>query len=144
LAGASRLLGMNPPPPTDRPSNSIPLPVITPDVKDLPFAVDNGVKLFRLTAEPVKRKIALWKPVIAGASTVRVPALRSRSIRAKVRILLEDHLPESTAIHWQWLEIPYAMDWMPYLSQKPIAPGSQFAYGEDARGIPRNEVRSDT
>jgi len=31
LAGASRLLSMNPPPPTDRPTNSTPLPVITPE-----------------------------------------------------------------------------------------------------------------
>jgi FtsP/CotA-like multicopper oxidase with cupredoxin domain len=46
----------------------------------------------------------------------------------RVRIVLENHLPESTAIHWHGLEIPYAMDGMPYLSQKPIAPGSQLVY----------------
>src|SRR3984885_14568093 len=46
----------------------------------------------------------------------------------RVRIVLENHLPESTAIHWHGLEIPYAMDGMPYLSQRPIAPGSRFAY----------------
>ncbi len=45
----------------------------------------------------------------------------------RVRLILENHLPESTAIHWHGLEIPYAMDGMPY-SQKPIAPGSRFAY----------------
>jgi len=36
----------------------------------------------------------------------------------RVRLILENHLPESTAIHWRGLEIPYAIDGMPYLSQK--------------------------
>src|SRR5258708_10630741 len=63
LTGASRLLGMTRPPASDRPKNSTPLPVITPDVKDLPFAIENGVKVFQLTAEPIKRKIAPWKTI---------------------------------------------------------------------------------
>ena len=129
LAGASRLLGMNPPPPTGRPANSTPLPVITPDVKDLPFAVDNGVKLFRLTAEPVKRKIAPWKTIHCWGFNGSCPGPTIQVNQGdRVRILLENHLPESTAIHWHGLEIPYAMDGMPYLSQKPIAPGSRLAY----------------
>src|SRR5258708_13438612 len=67
LTGASRLLGMTRPPASDRPTNSTPLPVITPDVKDLPFAIENGVKVFQLTAEPIKRKIAPWKPIDSSA-----------------------------------------------------------------------------
>src|SRR3972149_7890164 len=33
------------------------LPVMTPDVPDLPFELDKGVKAFHLVAEPVKREI---------------------------------------------------------------------------------------
>ncbi|MGA2648482.1 MAG: multicopper oxidase domain-containing protein [Candidatus Sulfotelmatobacter sp.] len=29
----------------------------------------------------------------------------------RVRLILENRLPESTAIHWHGLEIPYAMFW---------------------------------
>jgi hypothetical protein len=45
-----------------------------------------------------------------------------------VRILLENRLPEPTTMHWHGLEIPNRMDGMPYISQKPIAPGETFAY----------------
>src|SRR5262252_6284947 len=34
-----------------------PPPVQTPDIKDLPFTLDNGVKVFNLIAEPVKQEI---------------------------------------------------------------------------------------
>jgi FtsP/CotA-like multicopper oxidase with cupredoxin domain len=41
--------------------------------------------------------------------------------------VVENRFSESFAIHWHGLEIPYAWtEW--YLSQKPIAPGSQLAY----------------
>jgi hypothetical protein len=54
LGGASRLLGMNRKRHRDRPNDSTPLPVNTPDVQALSFTMDNGVKVFQLTTEPVK------------------------------------------------------------------------------------------
>src|ERR1700748_3101676 len=39
--------------------------VITPDVPDLPFELDGNVKVFRLTSEVVKRKIAPFKTIDA-------------------------------------------------------------------------------
>src|SRR6266446_2585192 len=127
LGGASRLFGMNQPRPSDRSKNTIPVPVITPDVRDLQFTIDNGVKVFHLTAEPVKRKIAPWKTIECWSFNGSCPGPTIQVNQGdRVRIMLENHLPESTAIHWHGLEIPYAMDGMPYLSQKPIAPGSRF------------------
>lgn len=71
LGGASRVLGMNRPgnvgshlAPTkasDRMTDGVPIPVVTPDVKDPPFTIDNGARAFQLIAEPVKRKIVPWK-----------------------------------------------------------------------------------
>ena len=67
-----RVFGMNPPPAgtrltpasaADRLVPRAPLQVITPDVKDLTFTIDNGTKVFQLIAEPVKRKIAPWKTI---------------------------------------------------------------------------------
>src|SRR5271166_2964866 len=40
-------------------------PVITPDVPDLPCEMDGAVKVFRLTSEVVKRKIAPFKTIDA-------------------------------------------------------------------------------
>jgi len=129
LGGASRLFGMNQPRPSDRSKNTIPVPVITPDVRDLQFTIDNGVKVFHLTAEPVKRKIAPWKTIECWSFNGSCPGPTIQVNQGdRVRIMLENHLPESTAIHWHGLEIPYAMDGMPYLSQKPIAPGSRLVY----------------
>jgi hypothetical protein len=70
LGGVSRLFGTDTPPPVgtrstrpkpaERSAPAVPRPVITPDVKNLPFTLDNGTKVFQLVAEPVKRKIAPW------------------------------------------------------------------------------------
>jgi FtsP/CotA-like multicopper oxidase with cupredoxin domain len=128
LGDASRLLGKDQPHTSGRPHASTPVPVITPDVKNLPLTMDNGVKVFRLTAEPVKRKIAPWKTIDCWGFNGSCPGPTIQVNQGdRIRIVLENHLPESTAIHWHGLEIPYAMDGMPYLSQKPIAPGSQLA-----------------
>jgi len=140
LGGASRLLSLDRPQPdrsggkeiTSSPArlrDTGPVPVITPDVRDLPFAIDNGVKVFQLAAEPVKRKIAPWKMIDCWGFNGSCPGPTIQVNQGdRVRIVLENRLPESTAIHWHGLEIPYAMDGMPYLSQKPISPGSRFAY----------------
>jgi hypothetical protein len=52
LGGASQLLGMNRKRASDRPNNSTPLTVISPDLQPLSFTIDNGVNVFQLTAEP--------------------------------------------------------------------------------------------
>src|SRR5207245_6523143 len=46
----------------------------------------------------------------------------------RVRIELENRLPESTTMHWHGLEVPVEQDGVPYISQKPIAPGETYAY----------------
>jgi len=139
LGGMSRLLGTESPQPvgksstrrkpTERSAPAAPRAVITPDVKDLPFTLDNGTKVFRLVAEPVKRKIAPWKTVDCWGFNGSCPGPTIQVNQGDhVRIVVENRLPESFAIHWHGLEIPYAMDGMPYLSQNPIAPGSDLAY----------------
>src|SRR5713101_1906390 len=39
------------------------LPMVTPDIPDLPYDMDGAVKVFKLVAEPVKRKIAPFKTI---------------------------------------------------------------------------------
>jgi FtsP/CotA-like multicopper oxidase with cupredoxin domain len=131
LLGKARVSGGQPPltNTSHHPKDAIPVPVVTPDVKDLPFTVDRGVKVFHLIAEPVKRKIAPWKTIDCWSFNGSCPGPTIQVNQGdRVRIVVENRLPESTAVHWHGLEIPYAMDGMPYLSQKPIPPGSRLAY----------------
>jgi manganese oxidase len=46
----------------------------------------------------------------------------------RVRIIVDNHLPEATSMHWHGFEIPNDMDGAPGSSQDPIAPGGRFVY----------------
>jgi len=46
----------------------------------------------------------------------------------RVRVVFENRLPESTTLHWHGLEIPIEQDGVPYISQKPVAPGEKYIY----------------
>jgi hypothetical protein len=109
--------------------SGVPVPVETPDTPALPFRVENGVKVFHLTAEPVKREIFPGRVLDLWGYNGSVPGPTIQAARGdRVRIILENRLPEATSMHWHGLEIPVSMDGMPYISQKPIAPGERFAY----------------
>jgi FtsP/CotA-like multicopper oxidase with cupredoxin domain len=41
---------------------------------------------------------------------------------------VENRLPEETTVHWHGIRLPNAMDGVPHLTQRPIAPGETFAY----------------
>ncbi len=44
----------------------------------------------------------------------------------KVRLI--NDLKQDTVIHWHGLRLPNAMDGVPFLTQKPVAPGASFDY----------------
>ena len=103
--------------------------VETPDVPNLPFTMDNGVKVFRLIAEPVKRQLAPGREMLVWGYNGTCPGPTIQVNKGdSVRVILENHLPESTTMHWHGFEIPVGMDGMPYISQKPIPPGGRFIY----------------
>src|SRR5271165_3160896 len=124
-AAASRELGERKSKGIEESSHAAGSPVLvrTPDVPPLAHEMDGDVKVFKLVAEPVRRKIAPWKTIDCWGfnGTSPGPAIQANQ-GDRLRIILENRLPESFSIHWHGLEIPYAMDGMPYLSQKPIAP----------------------
>ena len=49
-----------------------------------------------------------------------------------VQITVENQLAEETTVHWHGLRVPNAMDGVPHLTQRPIAPGETFVYAFDA------------
>ena len=106
-----------------------PMLVQTPDLNDLPFTLDNGVKVFHLTAEPVKQQIAPDKTIDVWGFNGSAPGPTIQVTEGdRVRIIVDNHLPEPTAMHWHGFEIPHNMDGGPGISQDPIPPGGRFVY----------------
>jgi manganese oxidase len=104
-------------------------PMITPDVPDLSYELEGTVKVFRLIAEPVKRKIAPFKTIDAWGYNGSCPGPTIQiQQNDRIRVILENHLPESTSLHWHGLEIPIEQDGVPWISQKPVAPGEKYTY----------------
>jgi FtsP/CotA-like multicopper oxidase with cupredoxin domain len=46
----------------------------------------------------------------------------------KVRFIVTNELPQSTAIHWHGLIVPNSQDGVPFITQPPIKPGESFTY----------------
>lgn len=113
------------------------VPVKTPGIATLPYAMDGAVKVFRLVPQPVvtafqdmsdphgmrRRPIHGWgyNGSITGPTIEAVEGDR-------VRIIVENRLPEPTSIHWHGLHVPIEMDGVTGISQAPIEPGQTFTY----------------
>ena len=116
-------------PPANKPPNPHPLPMLTPDVPDLPFELDGAVKVFRLKPEPMKLKIAPFKTIDVWGYNGSCPGPTIQVTQGdRVRIIVENRLPESTSLHWHGLEVPIEQDGVPWISQKPIPPGGTYTY----------------
>ena len=100
--------------------------VVTPDVPDLAFELDGGVKVFHLVAEPVRQEIYPGKILNLWGynGSAPGPTIQARQ-GERVRIIVDNHLPEATSMHWHGFDIPFAMDGGPGLSQDAIAPGGR-------------------
>jgi FtsP/CotA-like multicopper oxidase with cupredoxin domain len=55
------------------------------------------------------------------------PEIRLRQ-GERLRITVENRLPQDTTVHWHGLRIPNAMDGAPYVTQPPIQPEESFVY----------------
>lgn len=106
-----------------------PLLIETPDIPNLPYRLDNGVKEFHLTAEVVERELIPGRRMKVWGYSGSCPGPTIQVNQGdRVRVILDNHLPEPTTMHWHGFEIPVQMDGMPYISQKPIPPGGRFIY----------------
>jgi len=105
------------------------VPVQTPDVADLPFRMDGNVKEFHLIAEPVKQEIVPGRVVDLWGYNGSAPGPTIQVTKGdRVRIIVDNHLPEATSMHWHGFEIPNDMDGAPGSSQDAIPPGGRFVY----------------
>ncbi|MDX1376881.1 MAG: multicopper oxidase family protein, partial [Burkholderiales bacterium] len=58
------------------------------------------------------------------------PLLRYRQ-GDRLRVVLENTLPDATTVHFHGIRLPNAMDGVPHLTQPPIEPGARFVYEFD-------------
>ena len=118
--------------PTAKPTTIPPdtfLSLETPDLPKLPWRMEDGVKVFHLVAEPVKREFLPGKVVDVWGYNGSMPGPTIEVNQGdRVRLIVDNHLPEPTSMHWHGFEIPVEMDGVPGVTQDPIPPGGRFVY----------------
>jgi hypothetical protein len=95
--------------------------------QELPFRMENGVKVFELTAAPVRWTILPGVTVDAYAYNGQIPGPRLHIKQGdRVQIDVHNRLPEQTTIHWHGLILANQMDGPSEITQAPIQPGGTY------------------
>src|SRR3954452_6940681 len=95
---------------------------------------DGDVKVFNITCEVIQWEYLPGKTVEAYAYNGTVPGPEMRVTKGdKVRIVVANQMPFSTAVHWHGVMLPNAMDGVPFITQPLIKPGATFVYEFTAR-----------
>jgi FtsP/CotA-like multicopper oxidase with cupredoxin domain len=93
-----------------------------------------AVREFRLVAKPAQVPLVSAQHPDTGVwaynGTVPGPEIRVRQ-GERLRITLDNALPDETTLHCHGIRLPNAMDGVPHLTQHPIAPGGSFVYEFD-------------
>ena len=100
-----------------------------------PNALPDGTKEFVLVAKVTPWEVSPGNTVQAWTynGTVPGPTIRVEP-GDRVRIVLDNQLPESTVIHFHGIDVPNAMDGVPDITQPPVKPGEKFTYAFVAKG----------
>ena len=104
-------------------------PVMTPNGSTLPWTMKDGVKEFRLVAEPVKREFAPGMVVDCWGYNGQTPGPTIEVVEGdRVRLFVTNKLPERTTVHWHGALLPNGMDGVAGLVQPHIKPGETYVY----------------
>lgn len=104
-------------------------PVVTPNGSSLPWRWEDGCKTFHLIAEPVVREFAPGFKVNCWGYNGQTPGPTIEAVEGdRIRIYLENRLPEPTSMHWHGVLLPNGMDGVVGINQKPIQPGETYKY----------------
>ncbi|RVC76020.1 DUF4396 domain-containing protein [Mesorhizobium sp. M4A.F.Ca.ET.022.05.2.1] len=97
--------------------------------QELPFRVENDVKVFELRPSVIRWQILPNVAVDAYAYNGQIPGPRIHIRQGdKVRINVTNDLPEETTIHWHGMILPNQMDGPAEITQAPIEPGRTYSY----------------
>ncbi|MBI3969112.1 MAG: copper oxidase, partial [Chloroflexi bacterium] len=95
----------------------------------LAYKMDGDVKVFEVTCKVVQWEVEPGKRVEAWTYNGVLPGPEIRVKEGeKVRVVVNNELKESTAIHFHGVMTPNSMDGVPFITQPPIVPGSSFTY----------------
>ena len=104
-------------------------PCVVPNGSKVPYRIIDGIKVFHLTAEPVRWEIAKGITVNAWGFNGSVPGpVIEAGAGDLVRIYVTNRLPVSTSVHWHGVLLPCGMDGVYGLTQPEIKPGETFIY----------------
>ncbi len=104
-------------------------PVMTPDGSRLAWRLVDGVKEFHLTAEEFEHEFAPGCRAKCWGYNGSTPGPTIEAVEGdRVRILVTNHLPERTSIHWHGILLPNGMDGVSGLTQPTIERGETWAY----------------
>src|SRR3989442_1334049 len=104
-------------------------PVVVPDGSTLPWKVVNGVKVYHLVAEPVRREFAPGFTVECWGYNGQTPGPLIEAVEGdRVRIYVTNRLPEPTSVHWHGVILPNGMDGVSGLNQRAIPSGKTLNY----------------
>ena len=97
-------------------------PLPTAAVSSNHYQLNAAVGVAHLVGDPHPKT-----PVWCFNGQVPGQAIRVRQ-NERVKITVENNLPEETTVHWHGIRVRNEMDGVPHLTQKPIAPGETFDY----------------
>ncbi len=109
-------------------------PAETEGMGGLPMepVMDGDVKVFELTAEEIEWEVAPGDFRAAMAYNGQVPGPEIRvQLGDRVRIIFNNELAESSAIHYHGLIVPNDQDGVPGLTQPLVLPGETYTYEFD-------------
>ena len=105
------------------------IPVVSPDVPNMPWRLENGVKVFDIRVEHVRIELIPGRVMDGWGFNGSIPGPTIQVTEGdRVRLNVENRLPEPFSMHWHGLEIPNDMDGMPGISQDAIPPNGRFVY----------------
>ena len=91
--------------------------------------MDGDVKAFELTSSVIQWEYMKGQKVEAWAYNEQIPGPELRVTEGdKVRVIIKNQLPESTAVHFHGVMLANNMDGVPFVTQPPIKPGTSFTY----------------
>jgi FtsP/CotA-like multicopper oxidase with cupredoxin domain len=94
-----------------------------------PIVRSDGTKEFHLTTKVVTWEVEPGKLVDAWTYNGTVPGPTIKvAVGDKVRVVVKNELPESTAVHFHGIRLPNSQDGVPDITQAPIKPGTTFTY----------------
>ncbi|MGE0758404.1 MAG: copper oxidase, partial [Pirellulaceae bacterium] len=115
-----------------RDSQLPPVSFEAPDLGKIPWKMVDGRKEYHIYCEPVRRELlpGNWMNFYGFNGTMPGPTIEATQ-GDKIRLIVHNHLPEPTTIHWHGLELPVGEDGVPGVTQDPIMPGDKYIYEYD-------------